>query len=266
MITRSYTTFASSEAQLVFFATLRDVVAATADLEESRLVGGGMSLLLAEAFPADGTIERWTADADAAISVDIAASGTLHDRLVSAGYEATSGNRYEKGDQAVDLLVPSGTARFGMVAYGDRAFDEVPGLSLALAGTPVVHEFRVLAPDGRQLELEVRTPSVEIAVVLKALATRTRSAVEDLIDLHNLLSIASRYSRDDIGGWRLDDPAITGARLDAVRALHEVLGSPQTMRMARSIGPQPGSFAQLVQTLTLPRGHEVLARTDSAPG
>ncbi len=94
MIERNYSTFSASRADDQAFLALDDVARLTEDLEDTRIIGGLMVMLLAEAFPAEGFVTRRTADADAAISVEIAQSGALHNRLEAAGYTAESGNRY----------------------------------------------------------------------------------------------------------------------------------------------------------------------------
>lgn len=71
-----------------------------------------MASLLLTAFPTPEAVVRRTADAGAAISASIAASGMMHQVLTDAGYVDTSGNHYVKGDRELDLLVPSPTAEF----------------------------------------------------------------------------------------------------------------------------------------------------------
>lgn len=107
LITKSYETFSSSRASDNAFLALDDVARITADLEETRVIGGIMTTLLLEAYPATGTVARHTSDVDTAISLELASTGTLHERLLEAGYAALNGNRYVQGDRVVDLLVPS---------------------------------------------------------------------------------------------------------------------------------------------------------------
>lgn len=156
MIARSTSTFSSSRADDHAFLALGDVARITQDLEETRVVGGLMVMLLTEAFPARGFVTRRTADVDTAISVTLAHSGELHERLTGADYVASNGNRYVRDGRVIDLLVPSGTSKFGSAELGGRGFDAAPGLQLehlrtlpglraALEGTGV------LAPDLAQL-------------------------------------------------------------------------------------------------------------------
>jgi hypothetical protein len=79
-------------------------VATVAGGVEYRVIGGHMVRLLRHIYNVPG-IPRITSDADTGISVDVASTGDLHDRLVALGYQAERGNRYERGEQAVDLLV-----------------------------------------------------------------------------------------------------------------------------------------------------------------
>lgn len=72
MIDQSYGTFSSSRADDQAFLALRDAAQVTADLPDTRVVGGMMVSLLTEAFPAQGFVVRRTADVDAALSVHIA--------------------------------------------------------------------------------------------------------------------------------------------------------------------------------------------------
>jgi hypothetical protein len=113
---------------------LRDVATAAGGCEY-RVIGGHMVRLLRHIYNAS-TTPRLTLDADVGIDVDIAAAGSFHDRLTALGYTPERGNRYMRGDQAVDLLVPT-EARPGRRIIGDRAFDGAPGLRLALSQNPI---------------------------------------------------------------------------------------------------------------------------------
>ena len=184
-------TVATSNADNAAYQALEDVVRITEHLEDVRVVGGHMASLLLTAFPVAGAIIRRTADADAAISTSIAASGQIHRALTAAGYVAVSGNHYAKGPLAIDLLVPSGTTEFVKVEHGGRGFDAAPGLMRAFAMEPILLDVGVMLTDGSRHEFAVRVPSVEIAVTLKAYATTSRAAPKDLTDLYNLLSVAN---------------------------------------------------------------------------
>jgi len=247
MIERNYSTFSASRADDQAFLALDDVARLTEDLEDTRIIGGLMVMLLAEAFPAEGFVTRRTADADAAISVEIAQSGALHNRLEAAGYTAESGNRYVREDRVIDVLVPSHTGRFASTRLGGRGFGSAPGLSLALAAPPILHRLEVLLSDGSTIWMQVRTPTVELAIVVKALATRSRHATKDLIDLYNLLLIAEQYPRDEIGGWQLNEGESKGSRRDAVRQLEHLRTMPGLRTALVGTGVSAPAFAQLIR-------------------
>ncbi|WP_147440903.1 hypothetical protein [Mycetocola zhadangensis] len=99
----------TSDADDAAFQALEDVAAIAVDLDDILVIGGQIASLLLIAFPSTGSIARRTGDADAAMTTAIAASGTVHDRLVAEGYEAVSGNHYERGaggEVAVDTFAP----------------------------------------------------------------------------------------------------------------------------------------------------------------
>ena len=252
MIKRSYSTFSTSRADDQAFLALEDIARLTRDLDDTRIVGGLMAMLLTEAFPSEGFVTRRTADVDAAISVQIANSGTLHERLEADGYVPESGNRYVRDGRVIDVLVPSNTGRFASTVLGGRGFDAAPGLTLALAAEPIVHQLEVVMSDGSTRSLDVRTPTVELAVVVKALATRGRHAAKDLVDLYNLLLIAEQHSREEIGGWRLDEGEPRGLRLDAVRQLEHLRTMPGLRTALDDTGVPAPAFAQLIRMTATP--------------
>lgn len=217
MIEASVTTVSTSAADDLAFRALADVCAITRD-HNVRVVGGQMANLLLTAFPSARAVPRRTADADAAIETALAVSGDAHEALVKAGYEPQAGNSYVKAGQQIDLLVPSRTGRFQREEHGGRGFDAAPGTALALAMSPITIRVTVVLSAGGPLMLTARVPSVEIAVVLKALSYRSRLAHRDLVDLHNLLWIVEQHEAGAIGGWGLDR-AQQGARGDAQRSL-----------------------------------------------
>ncbi|SEN81629.1 hypothetical protein [Cryobacterium luteum] len=253
MIRRSVETVATSNADDAAYQALEDVVRITEHLEDVRVVGGHMASLLLTAFPVAGAIIRRTADADAAISTSIAASGQIHRALTAAGYVAASGNHYAKGPLAIDLLVPSGTNEFVNVEHGGRGFDAAPGLMRAFAMEPIFLDVGVMLTDGSRHEFAVRVPSVEIAVTLKAYATTSRAAPKDLTDLYNLLSVANSYDEDRIGAWTLNGH-LQGTRLDSGRILHNIADSAQTSALIREAGiPQERLAALIRKLVTDPR-------------
>ncbi|MFB2554598.1 hypothetical protein [Herbiconiux liangxiaofengii] len=176
--------------------------------------------MLAAAFPSPGLIDRRTGDADAGISLEVAAGGTMHQALLDADYEAESGNRYVFGEppeqRVIDLLVPAAGGRFTTDDRGGRRFDAMPGLSLAMS-TSITVEAHLTLLDGSELVCDVPLPTVEAAVVLKAYAWRGRGmqTPKDIIDLSNLLQIIDAHGAETVGGWRLNESGITGSRGDA---------------------------------------------------
>lgn len=219
LIHRAVTTVSTSNADDAAFRALADASAIIEALPDARIVGGQMVALLLAAFPASEAIQRRTADADAAITAEIAATGEVHEALTAAGYRAERGNSYFNGRQEIDLLVPAPTGKFGQEELGGRMFDAAPGIHLALAVRPIVLEVSVLLLDGSTLDFTTRVPTPETATVIKAYATTSRAEAKDLVDLHNLLTIADTYPVEEIGGWALTPGPLTGARLDAARIM-----------------------------------------------
>lgn len=211
---------------------LRDVAAVAADIEY-RVIGGHMVRLLRHVYNVPG-IPRLTSDADTGIDVNVATTGDLHDRLTALGYIAECGNRYERGEQAVDLLVPD-AAKPGKRIIGERAFDGAPGLRVALALPPIEVAVTARLTDGDVIEFEVPVPDVEAAFVLKMLARTVRDSERDLQDIETLLEIVASQPEYRASPWRLDDPKITkaGERGDAARVAAQMISSPPTRVPAR---------------------------------
>ncbi len=207
---------ATSRADDLSLRALADIVGLTMD-ENVRIVGGQMVALLLTAFPVPGVAPRRTRDADTAITIELAGSGALHDRLLERGYSATSGNSYVRAvpdlaisgaptpELSVDLLVPSLDGRFGHALHGGRGFDAAPGLALALSTEPIELQVRATLLDETTLDFTARVPTVETAVAIKASAYRSRLESRDVEDLYGLLEIADAYPPDQIGGWRLQE-------------------------------------------------------------
>lgn len=211
---------------------LRDVATVAADVEY-RVIGGHMVRLLRHVYNVPGT-PRVTSDADTGIDVSVASTGDLHDRLTALGYVAERGNRYERGEQAIDLLVPA-AAKPGKQIIGDRAFDGAPGLRVALALPPIQVEITARLTDSEIIEFQVTVPDVEAAFVLKMLARTVRNSERDLSDIETLLDIVASQPEYRASPWRMDDPAVTklGERGDAARVAAQIIASPPTMVPAR---------------------------------
>jgi hypothetical protein len=252
-IRRSVETVATSNADDAAYLALEDVARITEHLDQVRVVGGHMASLLLTAFPVAESIIRRTADADAAISTSIAATGQIHRALTDAGYVAASGNHYAKGPLEIDLLVPSGTSEFVKAEHGGRGFDAAPGLLRAFAMEPIVLDVGVMLTDGSRHEFVVRVPSVELAVSLKAYATISRAAPKDLTDLYNLLSVANSYDEGQIGAWTLNGH-LRGTRLDTGRILHNIADNARPSALVREEGiPQERLVALIRKLVTDPR-------------
>ena len=117
----------------------------------------------------------------------------------------------------IDILAPSWSSTFDSSEFGGRAFDAMPGLPLALA-SPLTLDVVAAMRNGSEERFPTRLPTVEAAVVLKANAWGSRMSQRDAVDLHNLFCIVG--ANHEIGPWRLDEPDLIGARLDAARHLH----------------------------------------------
>jgi hypothetical protein len=211
---------------------LRDVATVAGDIEY-RVIGGHMVRLLRHVYNVSG-IPRVTSDADTGIDVDVASTGGLHDRLTALGYIAECGNRYERGEQAVDLLVPT-VAKPGKRIIGERAFDGAPGLRLALALPPIQVAVTARLTDGDTIEFEVPVPDVEAAFVLKMLVRTVRDSERDLQDIETLLEIVASQPEYHASPWRMDDPKITklGERGDAAREAAQMISTRPTKVPAR---------------------------------
>ncbi|GAA1806435.1 hypothetical protein [Agromyces neolithicus] len=218
--------------------SLSDIARILAPFDDVVVIGGHMVSILTAAYPSPGFVERRTGDSDAGISVELAATGQVHDALTAAGYVAESGNRYTKDDRGdtqptIDLLIPSLNGAFHSEEHGGRAFDASPGLSVALHAASRV---RVIATtlSENEVAFEVNIPTVEAAVLLKAHSWASRLAQKDVIDLNNLLSIVDHNGYDTIAPWRLNEPGLIGSRRDAARYLHRLAGLAEANRLSRS--------------------------------
>lgn len=220
VITKSVQLVSVSNADDAAFQALRDICDLTRD-QNIRIVGGQMIEIFRTAFPVPDLFPRTTNDADAALETQFAASGALHEMLTEAGYEATHGNSYKKGRQKIDLLVGNLLGRFQMEVLGDRAFDSAPGIQLALDAQPILIDASAVLRSGEELNFSARIPTLEIATCIKVMSYRSRLKEQDLFDLYYLLKIVESHGPEEVGGWRLSEPA-KATRFDAQRAFAEV--------------------------------------------
>lgn len=75
--------------------------------------------------------------------------------------------------------------------------------------------------NGENLNFSVPVPDVEAALILKALAWKSRLSDKDLTDISSLLEIVQRH-KANLSNWGYDDTrrAVQGSRKDASAALH----------------------------------------------
>ncbi len=248
---------ATTYADELSLRALAEITAITAD-QNVRIIGGQMASLLLAAFAVPGIALRRTRDADAAITTKVAGSGVIHERLLDRGYIATSGNSYTRPvpdlavagarvpELAVDLLVPSLDGRFRPEEHGGRPFDAAPGLAPALAAEPIVIDAGARLLNGTVLEFSARVPTVELALVIKALAYGSRRQARDIEDIYRLLEIANTYPSDEIGGWQLHITPLQASSRDAAGHLHELAGRS---RRLSDVDVPPARLATLIASL-----------------
>ena len=240
----------SNAADLGYLA-LADVAAA-ADGIDYRIVGGHMVQLLIHAYPTPNAFERSTVDADAGINRPEAAGQELHRQLLARGYEPESGNHYARTSPAgekieVDLLVP-GTVPTRTEQIGGRGFDAIPGLDFALNAAAMQVDATVLLFGGGDLEFSVPVPDAEAALILKALAWKSRFSPKDLVDILSLLEIIHEH-KAALSGWGYGDPAKAGrgTRRDAAAALQLIVQQASAGRVKLPAGLNPARLAALIR-------------------
>jgi hypothetical protein len=171
----------------------------------------------------------------------------IHDALTVTGYTAVDGNRYATEDgRVVDVVVPSDN-HFRQIQLGGRGFDAAPGLRLVLAAQPIHVDVDVTLTDESRLGFLVKVPTVELAVVLKALTLRSRMAPKDLVDMYNLLQISYHRDAEHIGGWTIGEPALSGARGDAQVQLHKLAATAGRNRDLVVAGVPPEVLVALIR-------------------
>lgn len=250
MVALTATLIATSRADENALLSLSDLSTVIAD-EDALVLGGHMVAILQACFPS-GSDTRRTTDSDAGLSTQVAASGDIVARLREMGYDnPDSNNRFLLGEdpqqRVIDLLVPSRTQRFVPEEHGGGMFDAVPGLQLALSGAGIAVQVRAILLDASGLAFAVRVPTVEAALVIKALAYAGRRATKDIEDIHSLLEIVNAHGPDQIGGWKLDSLPLQGARLDAARALNSLADSARSNQGVQEARVTGASLALLIR-------------------
>lgn len=247
MLAVAIETVATSNADNLAYHALADLCTLTKGLPV-RIVGGQMVALLLTAYPTAAATIRRTADADAGITTELAAAGTMHHLLTDHGYTATAGNSYEKNGQTIDLLIAADRSVFGSEEIGGRAFDAAPGLRLTLLADPIIAEVAVTLTDGTLLTFEAQVPTPEHAVILKASAYSSRGAAKDLTDLHNLLQLVHAHTAESIGGWKLNQPGLSGTRGDTQKTLHQLADSAHRNRTFEAAQVRSEVVAALIRS------------------
>ena len=195
-------------------------VAVVARGTDYRVIGGHMVQLLALRYPTPNAHPRGTTDADAGLGNPQVTGPAIRRRLLELGYEAQHGNSYVLGAQAIDLLV-TGDSSGEPVEVENRSYDVAPGLLLAINTAPMVVAVAALTTTGEEFACDVQIPPVECALILKALVFRVRHEAKDLVDVQTLLEIVMEH-RSALD-WRMSEPDLRGARLDAARELYALL-------------------------------------------
>jgi len=139
-----------------------------------RIVGGNAVTFLTGIHGVDHLVPvRETADVDFGASYQVVADGRLPAVLISMGYERAAGNRFVRvvpdsiGELtlAIDVLAPSYENRLVVNRkHGELYVDEVPGLALALARTPVTVALDVTLTSGIQASAFLMLPDVVAAL------------------------------------------------------------------------------------------------------
>lgn len=92
---------------------------------------------------------------------------------------------------------------------------------------------------------DVPVPDLEAAVVLKALAWRSRLAAKDVGDLCALMTIVFEH-RNDLAGWKLDTVR-KGSRGDAARALYDLVAMIERHQQIEGLTMVPARLAALIR-------------------
>lgn len=204
---------------------LADLARAVADWESCRVVGGHMVTIHMARAGAD-VGHRPTADADLAAPVAVLGEPEFAERLKGLGYSMVDGSRLrrptEHGEAFIDLIAPAPASRaLHNQPAGRFRVDQFPGVQHALNEPPIMVDIEAVPLEGSPSSpFRVAVPTVPAAIVVKALAARTRQKDND--DLHRLLLVADLtstalpsppYDNLDIGraAEYLHGPFLTGS-------------------------------------------------------
>lgn len=226
---RTHTVHIASSTEEHLYRGLADATSVSSDPRELRVIGGLMARLITDSYPVPDHKRRPTSDADVVASLELAASGRIHERLTALGYfNAQTENAYVTVDPSIEqptigdiqkkieILVPAEPegeprirpARPHRRVLGGRGFTATPESSIALSSGHILHEVEAVSIDGEVIaSFTAPTPDVQTAVLLKATVAvqrREENHGQDVHDLIALLGVVDHYRRvpDEIGGWK----------------------------------------------------------------
>ena len=218
----------TSRAEDAGFLAMRDISAvANKTAIEYRIVGGQMVRLHVALAGAPEPTVRVTQDADMGIAAASARNPALVAGLEALGYtRPEASNRFIRATSdglrlVIDVLTPAwGRRMMSNQQYGEMTVDEIPGLSLALAGPGESIDLVVTLLDDTSMLFVVAIPSITSALCLKVLGWADRRAGKDAVDVWRLLRAHVRRIPGPTA-WR--DSGVQG---DAVAILREDFSRP----------------------------------------
>lgn len=192
------------------------------------IVGGHMVRLLQMVYPTPRSVSRSTIDADTALN-DVEVVSEVTRNLIDADFSKRGGNLLVKdiGDEQyveVNLLlarIGSGSGLRAQPVEGVGRVDTLPELSFAMSSQALLVDVEAHLSTDEVLRYRTRIPSVETALILKALSWSSRREVRDVADLLSLLEIREAHLDTS---WKLNEPTLTGFRKDAAKELHRLSG------------------------------------------
>ncbi|HEY0868869.1 MAG TPA: hypothetical protein VGD55_00580, partial [Acidothermaceae bacterium] len=185
----------TSRAEDAGFLAMRDIAAVADETAIGyRIIGGQMVRLhVALAGVTEPTV-RVTQDADMGIEAASARNPALVAGLEVLGYtRPEASNRFIRATESglslvIDVLTPAwGRRMVSNQRHGEMTVDEIPGLSLALAGTGENIDLAVTLLDETSTLFNVAIPTITSALCLKVLGWADRLAGKDAVDVWRLL-------------------------------------------------------------------------------